>query len=59
MKSLSNIIALALITTGVICGLVELALFINRPFMYLLGCGLSVLAILGAFEIAERSRDKQ
>ena len=56
MKSISNILVLSLIAIGLIVGLVELTLYINKVFMYFLACGLSILVVLGAFEVFERAR---
>jgi len=55
MKTISNIIVLVLISIGLIAGLIELMLWINLLFMYPLCCGLSILIVLGAFELYERS----
>ena len=57
IKSISNTLVLILIGLGLITGLIELAVWINRPFIYLLSAGLSVLVILGAFEILERAKE--
>jgi hypothetical protein len=56
MKTISNLLVLTLLSIGLIGGLVELALFINKAFTYFLCCGLSILVVLGAFEILERAK---
>lgn len=56
MKSLANILVIALIATGLIIGIFQLTLFINMAFAYPLGCGLCILVSLGAFEIIERGK---
>ena len=56
MKSIANILVLILLGIGLIAAFLEMAILINRPFAYIIGAGLSVLTILGAFEIFERSK---
>jgi len=57
MKNISNIFVLVLISIGLILGLVELILFLNKLFMYFIGCGLSILIVLASIEIYERAND--
>lgn len=56
MKSLSNYLVLILIGLGLIIGLIELTLWINKLFMYPLAFGLVILIILGGMELVEKNK---
>lgn len=51
-----QILMLALIGIGLIWGIVDLTISLNRGFMYPLGLGVSVFIILGFFELLERAK---
>jgi len=56
-KDLMQYLIIFLIGGGLIGGIMELTIYVNKFFMYPLGFGLSVLIVLSVFELIERSRD--
>lgn len=57
LKKILSILCIFLIGAGMVAGLLQLAIYFNAFWSYPIGFGLSVLVILGAFEIVERSED--
>lgn len=55
-QKILTILCLFSIGSGLVLGLLQLAIFINTIWSYPIGLGLSILVILGGFEIAERSK---
>jgi hypothetical protein len=56
LKDLAQITALAFLCLAICSGIVELALYINRPFAYLLSVSFASMVVWGAVEIYERSK---
>ena len=56
-KDLMQYLIIFLIGGGLIGGIMELTIYVNKLFMYPIGFGLSVLIVLSVFELIERSRD--
>ena len=54
LQKIITLICLWLIAIGIISGLLQLAIYLNQFWAYPLGAGLSVLVVLGVFEIMER-----
>lgn len=55
LQKILTLICLASIAMGICAGLLELAVYFNAIWSYSLGLGISILVILGAFEVVERS----
>jgi hypothetical protein len=56
IKDFAQLLMLFLIGLGLIIGIVQLTLWVNTWFAYPLGLGLSILVVLGFFEIIEKAR---
>lgn len=56
LQKILTILCLFSIGTGLVLGLLQLAVYINQWWAYPLGFGLSILVVLGGFEIAERAK---
>lgn len=55
LQKILTLLCVVSIAMGIVAGLLELAIYFNAIWSYPLGFGLSVLVILGAFEVVERS----
>lgn len=55
MEKILTILCLFLIGSGIIAGLLQLAIYFNDWWSYPIGLGLSILVILAGFEIVERA----
>lgn len=56
LEKILTILCLFLIGSGLVLGLLQLAIYINTIWSYPIGLGLSIFVILGGFELAERSK---
>lgn len=56
IKDFAQIIMIFSIMIGIIGGIIQATLWLNLWFVYPLGCGLSILVVLGAFELIERAK---
>lgn len=54
LEKILTIICLFSIGSGLVLGLLNLAIYFNTIWSYPIGLGLSILVILGGFEIVER-----
>ena len=55
LEKILTLICIISIAMGIVAGLLQLAIYFNAIWSYPIGFGLSVLVILGAFEVVERS----
>ena len=56
LKDWAQIIALAFLCLSICSGILEFALWCNKPFAYLLSVSFSFLVIWGGVEIYDRSK---
>lgn len=56
LRDYAQITALACLCLAICLGIVELAIYINRPFAYLLAASFSAMLVWGAVEIYERAK---
>lgn len=56
LKDYAQITALACLCLAICSGIVELAIYINRPFAYLLAVAFAAMVVWGAVEIYERAK---
>lgn len=56
LKDLAQIGFLAFLCLAICSGIVEAAIWINKPFAYLLSISIAFLVIWGAVEIYERAK---
>jgi uncharacterized membrane protein len=56
LKDLAQIGFLAFLCIAICSGIVEAAIWINKPFAYLLSISIAFLVIWGAVEIYERAK---
>lgn len=56
LKDIAQITALACLCLAICSGIVELAIYINRPFAYLLSASFAAMVVWGAVEIYDRAK---
>jgi len=56
LKDFAQIFMIFMIGAGLITGIIQLTLYVNTWFAYPLGLGVSILVILGGFELIEKAR---
>ena len=56
LKDLSQICFLAFLCLAICSGIVEIAIWVNKPFAYLFSVSIAFLVIWGAVEIYERAK---
>lgn len=56
LKDIAQITALAFLCLAICSGIIELAIYINKPFAYLLAASFTAMVLWGAVEIYDRAK---